>query len=105
MPASRVCSTLGCPRLVFGGKAGYCGEHQRPSSSKRGYGREHQAERRRIKTKIEAGSIVRCWNCGTILDASFHLDHDDDRTGYRGPACARCNTSLAGSKSRALASV
>jgi len=102
MTASRLCSKLGCLTVVFGGKAGYCKEHQRPSPSKRGYGKEHQQRRRTIATSIAAGQIVRCWRCDTILTSDFHLDHSDDRSAYRGPACVSCNTSLAGKKSRLL---
>jgi hypothetical protein len=31
-----------------------------------------------------------------LLGQQWHLDHNDDRTGYRGPAHARCNTSAGG---------
>jgi hypothetical protein len=31
-----------------------------------------------------------------LAGQEWHLDHNDDRTGYRGPAHALCNTSAGG---------
>jgi hypothetical protein len=68
------------------------GEHA--SSSARGYGTEHQRERRRW-ARVVAQGIACCCLCGhPILPGTpWHLDHTPDRSGYRGVAHAVCNLS------------
>ena len=93
---------LDCP-AIGAWRRGRCPTHDRArdkargTKAQRGYGPEHQRERRRIQRLIDAGEDVRCWRCGIQLTGhDWHLDHDDDRSRYRGPACAPCNLHLAG---------
>ena len=62
------------------------------SASARGYGAAHAKERRRWKPIVERGEAT-CCICGYAIDpgTSWHLDHTEDRTGYRGVAHAECN--------------
>jgi hypothetical protein len=62
------------------------------STTARGYGSPHQAERRRWAPVVESGAAV-CVRCGFPIapGTRWHLDHDDDKIHYRGPAHARCN--------------
>jgi hypothetical protein len=78
------------------------------STTDRGYGTEHQLERERWTPIVEAGQA----ECAAVVcleptraiapGSDWHLDHDDDRTGYRGPAHARCNTSAGGRNGAAV---
>jgi hypothetical protein len=46
-----------------------------------------------------AAGRVKCWRCGERIDpgSDWHLGHDDEnRSRYRGPEHARCNTATAG---------
>lgn len=102
MPASRRCPK--CHRLITAGRR-YCPIHQaeyeakRGTTTARGYGSDHQRERERIQQRIDAGESVHCWSCGVRLQGrAWHLDHNDDRNGYRGPRCVTCNTSDGGKK-------
>lgn len=99
--AKRICSKPGCP---VAGPAGLCPAHQaeadkaRGTKTQRGYGPEHQAERKRQYSLVQAGT-VRCARCRELIRPgdAWHLDHDDDdRTRYIGPSHARCNTSAGG---------
>lgn len=102
--AARVCSEPGCPTLVSqGSRGGRCTTHQRAAdkargtSRERGYGAEHHALKRHWQARIDSGESVTCWRCGVqLVGTDWHLDHTDDRSGYRGPACAHCNLQLAG---------
>lgn len=102
--AKRVCSRPGCPTLVdVDAYRGLCDDHRkqrdrdRGTKAERGYGPEHDAERRRIQALMDAGLTIRCWRChAALIGRNWHLDHADDRTGYRGPACPDCNLHLAG---------
>lgn len=62
------------------------------TTGQRGYGRSHEAERRRWAPKVDAG-LVDCARCGEPLEPGrpWDLDHDDDRGTYRGPAHRTCN--------------
>lgn len=91
-------------------------------TSQRGYGNAHQKLRRKAKAELERLGRVPCVRCGMPVFAvqpyrppaphvprcaspgcpgvcwsTWHLDHTDDRTGYRGHAHAACNESAASS--------
>ena len=69
------------------------------STSERGYGHEHQAERARWKPRVERGDV----DCHAVIclepsrriapDARWHLGHTPDRSAWTGPEHERCNTS------------
>ena len=76
-------------------------ERQRPSTTARGYGSEHQATRRAWADEIEGG-IVSCARCGRRIfpDTPWDLGHSEDRR-MTAPEHARCNRAAAGrAKSR-----
>jgi hypothetical protein len=62
------------------------------SPDERGYGKAHRDERARWKPIVERGEAF-CCLCGLWIDPSktWHLDHNEDRTGYRGVAHPSCN--------------
>jgi hypothetical protein len=72
------------------------------STTERGYGGRHKAERKKWQATINLSPVpcVRCQQPITV-DDKWELDHTDDRTGYLGPACARCNRAAGGRKGRA----
>ena len=97
----RVCSEVGCPTLVP--TSGRCPVHQRArdkargTNTQRGYGPAHWRAKAAIQARINAGEVILCWRCGTRLGGrAWHLDHNEDRTEYRGPSCEQCNLHLAG---------
>ena len=61
----------------------------------RGYGGEHRRVRRAWQAEIDAGRRVVCCRCERPIRRgdAWDLDHTDDRTSYRGPACTTCNRS------------
>jgi hypothetical protein len=63
-----------------------------PSATDRGYGIEHQRERKRVAQEVEAGQAY-CCECGWPIapGSRWHLAHDHYNGGYRGAAHARCN--------------
>lgn len=66
------------------------------TTTERGYGVEHQAERRRWQTKLDAGETIPCARCGTPINpdpTAWDLGHTDDRTAWTGPECVHCNRS------------
>lgn len=81
-----------------------------PTTTERGYGADHRAARRRMEPLVRSGAAV-CVRCGrSIVDgkivqrlksggvrlvSSWVPDHNASRTGYLGPAHARCNASAA----------
>jgi hypothetical protein len=103
----RVCSRPGCGTLVEqGARGGRCptcaraAARARGTTTELGWGWDHQKARAEIQARIDAGETVCCWSCDVqLVRRAWHLDHTDDRQGYRGPACAHCNLSLAGKKS------
>ena len=102
MGGVKVCLEPGCPTLGRW-KRGRCPTHDRArdkargTRQARGYDADHDRTRASIQARIDAGEDVRCWRCKTRLAGrSWHLDHDDDRARYRGPACIPCNLHLAG---------
>lgn len=63
----------------------------RGSSTERGYGADHQAERREWVPIVATGT-VQCWRCTTLVTDPWDLGHcDNDRSVTHGPECARCN--------------
>jgi hypothetical protein len=58
----------------------------------RGYGWRHQQERKRWAPLVAAGLGV-CVRGGHPIPPGmpWDLDHTDDRTGYLGISCRRCN--------------
>lgn len=73
------------------------------STTSRGYGTRHQAERKHWTPLVEAG-VLDCVRCGySILPGSrWHLDHADDGVSYLGPAHARCNLKAAARRGNKL---
>jgi hypothetical protein len=63
----------------------------------RGYGTEHQGERKRWEPVVASGQAYCAETICVMPDrwippgSTWHLAHTEDRTGYRGPAHARCN--------------
>lgn len=99
------CPEPGCPNLD-------CTVHKpnrqrRPSSHARGYTRDHQGLRRKVKRHVDAGGVrcARGASCfyaedvggvmvGGIIQPGqeWDLGHDDtDRSRYLGPEHRRCN--------------
>lgn len=99
----------GCGQLVdttaYKGRCADCKrsmDRSRGTSSDRGYGAEHRAQRAIHQQRIDSGQLVLCWRCGSPIRPGdpWHLGHDDDnRTITRGPECAACNLSAAGQAS------
>lgn len=72
----------------------------RPTTAGRGYGYEHQQERKRWKPLVDRGEVS-CGRCHRIIapGTPWHLDHDDqDRSVYLGPAHRKCNIKAANSR-------
>jgi hypothetical protein len=69
------------------------------STTARGYGARHQAERRAWDRLVQTGTVP-CVRCGHLIEpgSHWHLDHDDDKRHYRGPAHASCNLRAAARK-------
>jgi hypothetical protein len=69
----------------------------------RGYNHTHRVIRKQITEMVECGA-ARCTRCDKrILPGErWHLDHNDERTGYNGAAHAVCNLSAGGAKSAQL---
>jgi hypothetical protein len=67
----------------------------------RGYGVGHRRLRERLAPLVAAG-VLRCVFCGELIEGEFHLDHSDDRRGWRGVAHPLCNLREAGLKSARL---
>ena len=68
------------------------------TTTEKGYGAKHQAERRRWQRRLDKGELVQCsrhdqpYCPGNPVDPShWELDHNDDRTGWLGPAHPPCN--------------
>ena len=99
----RICGRRGCPKVA--GKR-YCADHaaeheaRRGTPAQRGYGQAHRSERTRWASRIERG-IIDCARCQQPIQPGqdWHLDHNDDRSGYIGPSHAHCNVSAAGKRS------
>lgn len=111
MGAKRVCAHKGCPRLTDSTR---CDEHTRErdrsrgSSTARGYGRDHRAERATWQRRLDGGERILCWRALHPLAAKYpcktpsvpisadpalwHLGHSDtDRNVTMGPEHMACN--------------
>ncbi len=62
------------------------------STTARGYGAAHQAERAKWAPLV-AQEIIACARCLRLILAGqpWDLDHDGTRTGYLGPSHRKCN--------------
>ena len=69
------------------------------STSSRGYGTGHQAERKRWEPVVDSGRVA-CCRCGLPIlpGQAWHLDHRDDKLGWLGPSHAVCNLRAAGKR-------
>ena len=92
----------------------------RASTTARGYGNEHQAERRRWQRKLDRSQAEQCscpGNCGrhsgrcvVVIDKdtpsdAWDLGHRPGQQGYAGPQCRHCNRAagaLSGHKARRM---
>lgn len=70
------------------------------STTRRGYGWEHQKARKAALASFVVGQP--CVRCGKPMTSKrgLELDHNDDRTGYNGLAHAYCNRKAGGEKSQ-----
>ena len=68
----------------------------------RGYGWVHQQVRARWAAIVARGEAW-CARCGEWIPpgAPWDLGHTDDRQGYSGPECRRCNRAAAARKANA----
>ena len=106
--AGKRCNARGCPAIITNGNT-KCTPHQREAdaargtTTARGYGGTHQAERARWKAILRTREVP-CARCGEPIPqgSEFDLGHTDDRTGWIGPEHPECNRSAGGaSASRA----
>jgi hypothetical protein len=102
MRAKRACATTGCPNLTDSGRCADCtrkADKVRGTRQQRGYDAAHERARAYVKATLSGRPCAR--GCGHVFKRGepFHLDHTDDRDGYLGPSCPRCNLSAAGKKS------
>lgn len=96
----KVCAEPGCPNIQAESR---CPTHTRQrdrsrgTRTQRGYGADHARLRARWAPLVATG-LVACTRCHLLIGPGepWHLDHTDDRTGYRGPSHARCNVSAGG---------
>lgn len=77
-----------CPTLTTGSR---CPAHQRPGTTARGYGTDHQHQRQALAETLPAP----CYYCGQTLTptdrwVAAHII-DGDPTSPRVPACPACN--------------
>ena len=77
---------------------------RRSQASHDSMGATHKRRRRIVAAEIRNGAMPPCARCGLPIGPAdtWHLDHADDRSGYLGPAHARCNLEAAGAKSAAM---
>ena len=103
MAASKVCAVPNCPKLIPR-TDNKCHAHTREAdmargtTTERGYGSTHKALRAHWQTLITRQPQP-CTRCGQPITThdTWHLDHDDhDRSKYRGPSHATCNTAAGG---------
>ena len=105
MARQRVCAEPGCPELQAAPRCpGHAREAEqvRGTRQQRGYTAAHDRLREKWRPRVEAGLVdCRAERCiapirRILPGEAWHLDHTADRTGYRGPAHSRCNTSAGG---------
>jgi hypothetical protein len=100
----RVCAEPDCPVL---GTSTRCTEHERAKDKargtrqERGYDAGHVRER---NAQLEDAYGTRCHFCDERMwpHQELHLDHTEDRTGYRGITHAHCNLSDGARRGNAL---
>jgi hypothetical protein len=74
---------------------------RRLTTKERGYGPEHRKLRALWVKRVKRGGVTCCLCQQEILSwQPFHLDHDVDRTRYRGCAHVYCNESEPGKRRR-----
>lgn len=103
--AKRICPKPGCPETAT---KRYCTKHEqeyeraRGNSTQRGYDSKHQRTRKTWDQKVQQGN-TRCALCNKPIapGTDWHLDHNPNGNGYRGPAHAHCNSSDGGTRGRA----
>ena len=72
---------------------------KRISTTERGYGAEHQAERERWAPHVQAGQILcharTCLMPSRVIypDTAWDLGHNPERTAWTGPEHSSCNRS------------
>ncbi|GAA2516751.1 hypothetical protein [Winogradskya humida] len=78
------------------------------STTSRGYGADHQAERERWVPKVKAG-FVDCHAVDCVEDSrwiapggDWDLGHTPDRTAWTGPEHPRCNRAEGGRRGAAV---
>lgn len=77
------------------------------STTERGYGAAHRAERKRWETLVQAGGVYcarqgpKCTGQPIDPDQPWDLGHNDDRTQWTGPECIPCNRGAGGSNGAA----
>lgn len=73
-----------------------------PKTRARGYGSDHDRERRRWVPKVDAG-LVNCARCHQPIEPGrpWDLGHTEDRTGWQGPEHVVCSR-RAGARNGAL---
>jgi hypothetical protein len=93
-----------CPNLSAGPRCDSCRlakqrarDTHRATPTQRGYDQAHRLRRQQWEPKVRAG-VVDCARCHQPIrpGQAWDLDHDDDRTGYRGPSHADCNRRAGG---------
>lgn len=79
------------------------------STTGRGYGSTHQAERAKWIPVVARGGVMcarqgpKCIGKPLAPDQEFDLGHDDnDRTKYNGPECIPCNRGAGGKAGAAV---
>lgn len=77
-------------------------EGDKPRRAER-YDETHRRLRRQVGYVVEAGGAL-CTRCGLPIKRGeeWHLDHEDDGHGYRGPSHASCNIAAALERPREL---
>ena len=73
------------------------------STTERGYGADHQRVRADWQLVVDAGA-AECSRCGDPITPgdAWDLGHNEDRTGYNGPECVKCNRSAGGRNGAAV---
>ena len=81
-----------------------CSEVATASTTERGYGYAHKVLRAKWQQRINNGGVT-CARCGKPITRgmAWDLGHTDDRTGYTGPECVRCNRAAGARKRNRLA--
>lgn len=78
------------------------------STTARGYGTDHQAERAKWVPKVDAGLVechaVKCLELSRYIvpGSDWDLGHSPDRTTWTGPEHPRCNRSEGGRRGAAV---